>query len=54
MKPKKNKSLDFVVDKLTNSIENIKSGDSFPTETALLTKAELKNVTKKTVGCLIG
>lgn len=47
MKTKKNKGLDFVIDKLTNSIENIKSGDSFPTEISLLTNAELKNVTKK-------
>lgn len=39
--------LDFEVDKLTNSIENVKSGDSFPTEISLLTKAELKEMTKK-------
>jgi len=38
--------LDFVVDKLTNSIENVKSGDSFPTEISLLTKSELKMLTK--------
>ncbi len=47
MKLEKNKGLDFVIDKLTNSIENIKSGDSFPTEISLLTKIELKKVTKK-------
>ena len=39
--------LDFEVDKLTNSIENVKSGDSFPTEISLLTNAELKGLTKK-------
>ncbi|MDI1233251.1 MAG: hypothetical protein PSX81_03095 [bacterium] len=39
--------LDFKVDKLTNSIENVKSGDSFPTEISLLTNAELKGLTKK-------
>jgi predicted dithiol-disulfide oxidoreductase (DUF899 family) len=39
--------LDFVVDKLTNSIENVQSGDSFPTDISLLTKEELKNITKK-------
>jgi hypothetical protein len=27
--------LDFQIDKLTNSIENIQSGDSFPTEISL-------------------
>jgi len=36
-----------VVDKLTNSIENVQSGDSFPTDISLLTKEELKNITKK-------
>ncbi|MBN8720946.1 MAG: hypothetical protein J0H85_15965 [Sediminibacterium magnilacihabitans] len=47
MKKRKETGLDFEVDKLTNSIENIKSGDSFPTEISLLTKVELKNLTKK-------
>ena len=46
--------LDFLVDKLTNSIENINSGDSFPTEVSLLHSEELKKITKKTVGYLIG
>ncbi len=39
--------LDFIIDKLTNSIENINSGDSFPTEIALLSIEELKKITKK-------
>lgn len=39
--------LDFLVDKLTNSIENINSGDSFPTEVSLLHGEELKKITKK-------
>ncbi|MFV0565570.1 MAG: hypothetical protein ACK5NB_07045 [Flavobacteriaceae bacterium] len=39
--------LDFIVDKLTNSIENIQSKDSFQTEVSLLNVAELKNITKK-------
>ncbi len=39
--------LDFVVDKLTNSIENVVTGDSFKTEVSILTKADLKLVTKK-------
>ena len=40
--------LDFFVDKLTNSIENVQSGDNFPTEISILTKEELKNITAKT------
>ena len=39
--------LDFVVDRLTNSIQNTISGDSFTTEVLRLTKADLKQVTKK-------
>jgi hypothetical protein len=39
--------LDFIIDKLTNSIENVQSGDSFPTDISLLTNEELKMVTKK-------
>ena len=47
MKKRQNIGLDFIIDKLTNSIENVQSGDSFPTEISLLTSAELKNITKK-------
>ena len=39
--------LDFIIDKLTNSIENVHSGDSFPTDISLLTATEAKNITKK-------
>lgn len=39
--------LDFVIDKLTNSIINVISGDSFQTEISLMTKNDLKNITKK-------
>jgi hypothetical protein len=39
--------LDFFVDKLTNSIENVQSGDNFPTEISILMKEELKNITSK-------
>ena len=39
--------LDFLIDKLTNSIENINSGDSFPTEVSLLNVEELKKITKR-------
>ncbi|MGC4128535.1 MAG: hypothetical protein QM564_03025 [Bergeyella sp.] len=39
--------LDFEIDKLTNSIINVISGDSFQTEVSLLSKNDLKNITKK-------
>lgn len=39
--------LDFIIDKLTNSIENVKTGDSFPTEISLLNSEELKLIIKK-------
>ena len=47
MKKTNEKELDFIVDKLTNSIENTVTGDSFPTEITILSKAELKIVSKK-------
>ena len=47
MKINKPIHLDFVVDKLTNSIQNIISGDSFTTEVLRLTKTDLKQLTKK-------
>ena len=47
MKRKKKIHLDFVIDKLTNSIQNTISGDSFATEVSRLTKTDLKQVTKK-------
>ena len=47
MKTNKPILLDFIVDKLTNSIQNTISGDSFATEVLRLTKADLKQVTKK-------
>ena len=39
--------LDFIIDKLTNSIENVITGDSFQTEISILQKNDLKSVTKK-------
>lgn len=42
-----NLGLDFVIDKLTNSIENVLTGDNFPTEISLLNYEEIKNITKK-------
>lgn len=47
MKITPKRELDFVIDKLTNSIINVISGDSFQTEISLLTKSDLKNITKK-------
>jgi hypothetical protein len=43
----KNTELDFEIDKLTNSIENIVTGDSFATEISILTKSELKFISAK-------
>ena len=39
--------LDFIVDKLTDSIENVVSGDRFATGITLITVADLKTVTRK-------
>jgi hypothetical protein len=47
MKNKTEIGLDFIVDKLTNSIENIITGDSFQTEISVLTNNDIKSVTKK-------
>jgi hypothetical protein len=47
VKNSKQKGLDFEVDKLTNSIENVISGDSFSTDITLITSADLKTTTKK-------
>lgn len=47
MKNKVNTELDFEIDRLTNSIENVTTGESFSTEVSLLTKDELKLVSKK-------
>ncbi len=47
MKQQQNKGLDFVIDKLANSIENVITGDSFSTDITLITNLDLKSVTKK-------
>lgn len=47
MKAKARQYNDFVVDKLTNSITNRISGDSLMTEVLLLSKSDLKLITKK-------
>jgi len=47
VKKEQSKQLDFLIDKLTNSIENITTGDCFQTEVSLLTTSDLKSITKK-------
>ncbi len=47
MKKQKEIGLDFIIDKLTNSIENVVTGDSFPTEISILTTQDIKLITKK-------
>jgi hypothetical protein len=44
---KKNIELDFVIDKLTNSIENVVTGESFATEVSMLSKNELYLIVEK-------
>jgi len=39
--------LNFEVDKLTNSIQNVITGDSFSTDISIISMEDLKNVTKK-------
>lgn len=39
--------LDFIIDKLTNSIENTVTGDSFRTNITLLSRLDLKAIIKK-------
>lgn len=47
MKSKREIGLDFEIDKLTNSIENIVTGDSFPTDITLLNQNDLRSLLKK-------
>jgi hypothetical protein len=47
VKENKEIGLDFIIDKLTNSIENVITGDTFQTEVSVLTRNDLKSVTKK-------
>jgi hypothetical protein len=47
VKKDKEIGLDFIVDKLTNSIENVVTGDSFATEISVLNHNELKAVSIK-------
>jgi len=47
VKKQKNIELDFEIDRLTNSIKNVITGDSFPTDITLITIDDLKFVMKK-------
>ena len=47
MKNKEEIGLDFIIDKLTNSIENVLTGDSFATDISILRTSDLKTVSKK-------
>jgi hypothetical protein len=47
VKKEKKYRLDFLIDKLTNSIQNTISGDSFQTEVSSFTTKDLKQTTKK-------
>lgn len=47
MKKRKVLGLDFEIDKLTNSIENVITGDSFITDISRISNIDLKTITKK-------
>jgi hypothetical protein len=47
MRKRKEIGLDFNIDKLTNSIVNVVTGDSFPTEISILSTSDLRIVSKK-------
>jgi hypothetical protein len=47
VKKQQNKGLDFIIDELTNSIQNVVTGDSFATDISLATTSDLKAVIKK-------
>jgi hypothetical protein len=47
MKKIRETGLDFIVDVLSNSIENVVTGDSFATDVLLIESADLKIITKK-------
>jgi hypothetical protein len=47
MTARRSKALSFVIDKLTNSIENVVTGDSFQTEIIVASSVDIKTTTKK-------
>ncbi len=44
---KEKTGLDFLIDKITNSIENAVTGDSFQTEVSILSNADFKTISEK-------
>jgi hypothetical protein len=52
----KNKAylIDIEIDKLTNSIENVTTSDSFTTQVIPITKDDIKSISKKMDGISIG
>ncbi len=47
MRKQQKTGLDFTIVKLTNSVEDVVTGDSFPTEVSLVSGTDLKTITKK-------
>lgn len=47
MKKREDSGIDIEIDELTNSIRNVISGDSFSTDIARITNADLKTVTRR-------
>lgn len=47
MKKRAKTALDFEIDRLTNSVRNTISGDSFQTEVSIFTKADTKLIIRK-------
>ena len=50
MKMDKEIGLDFLIDKLTNSIENVVTGDSFPTNISIIMKTKSINLDVDYIG----
>src|ERR1700685_1791805 len=46
----RSKGISIIIDKITDSIIEVKTGKSFDTELTLLTKDDLKQITRKTFG----
>ncbi len=46
MKKQQNSGLDFIIDKLTNSLENTLTGEVFNTEIVRITSADAKQIKK--------
>ncbi|MDR0618690.1 MAG: hypothetical protein LBG17_02200 [Bacteroidales bacterium] len=47
IRAKKTTELDFIIDKLTNSIENVVTGDNFATNVLRISKHDLQNISKE-------